>query len=336
MRTLSKEKESVLVKAQKIFQESKKCAEGSAFRTLFIAVKEQILCRLGISRIDYFTCEMYKLGWLGRREFIDTKKAKRIRDVCNERTSCAKFRDKSKFNKAFADFIHRDWLDLRKDTFESFEQFVLKHPVFMVKPQFLDGGRGIHKQEITDKTDINKLYSELKKEGALLEEIIVQCKELAEFNESSVNTIRLVTLLDAKNNVHIMSGVLRMGTGNNCADNFHTNGIAATVDIETGIVVTSAVSRDLKRYYIHPQSKKQIIGYHVPMWKDMIETVKKAAYVVPKVRYVGWDIAINSSNEIVLIEGNDNAARDVQQMPDLKGKWLKYKPFINELEKRRV
>ena len=69
------------------------------------------------------------------------------------------------------------------------------------------------------------------------------------------------------------------------------------------------------------------------MWKEIIETVKQAAYVVPEVKYVGWDLAIGKNNEIIMIEGNDNAARDVQQMPDQKGKWLLYKPYIDELNR---
>lgn len=316
-----------------IWNEAKKVADGSVMKTLGLVLKEQILCRAGYSRYDFFQCELYRLGMMGRREFLNVRRAKRVRDICNQPDECVKFRDKSIFNKEFAEYIHRDWLDLRVDGLESFQKFVAKHSTFMVKPQFLEGGRGIQKIEITAESNLKAIYEKLKKEGALLEEIIVQCRELSEFNPSSVNTIRVVTLLDAHDKVHVMSGVLRMGTGNNCADNFHTNGIAATVDVETGLVISSAINRKYDRYIIHPDSKKQIIGYHVPMWDEIIETCKKAAYVVPKVRYVGWDIAIGEDNQIIMIEGNDNAARDVQQMPDLKGKWPMYKPLIEELEK---
>lgn len=326
--------ESVIKKFQRIWEESNKTAEGNLPRTMMIMLKEQILCRAGYSRYDYFQCELYRLGILGRREFLNTKRAKKIRDICNKPEACKKFRDKSTFNREFHEYIHRDWLDLRvNNSFEEFQLFVQKHPIFMVKPQFLEGGRGIHKVEIKESTDIKKVYDKLKKEEALLEEIIEQCEELKEFNPSSVNTIRVVTLLDAHNKVHVMSGVLRMGTRNNCADNFHTHGIAATIDVESGIVISSAINRNLERFYIHPQSKKQIIGYKVPMWKEIIETVKQAAYVVPEVKYVGWDLAIGKNNEIIMIEGNDNAARDVQQMPDQKGKWLLYKPYIDELNR---
>lgn len=326
--------ESVKKNFQRIWDESNKTAKGNLPRTLMIMLKEQALCRAGYSRYDFFQCELYRLGILGRREFLNTRRAKLIRNVCNKPEACKKFRDKSVFNSQFEEYIHRDWMDLRvEEPFEQFLKFVQKHPVFMVKPQFLEGGRGIHKVEIKESTDIQKVFNKLKKEEALLEEIIEQCEDLKEFNPSSVNTIRVVTLLDAHNHVHVMSGVLRMGTENNCADNFHTHGIAATVDVETGIVISSAINRDLERFYVHPQSKKQIIGYKVPMWNEILETVKKAAYVVPEVRYVGWDLAIGKNYEIIMIEGNDNAARDVQQMPDQKGKWLLYKPYIDELKR---
>ena len=49
--------------------------------------------------------------------------------------------------------------------------------------------------------------------------------------------------------------------------------------------------------------------------KEAVETVKKAAMIVPDVRYIGWDVAITEKGPAI-IEGNNYAAYDFPQLPD--------------------
>ncbi len=100
-----------------------------------------------------------------------------------------------------------------------------------------------------------------KRKKALLEECITQHHELSEFNPTSVNTLRIVTVLCPDNNVKIMTADLRLGRKGKVADNFHHNGIASLIDVDTGIIYTMGIDKNRRRYIVHPDSKKQIIGF---------------------------------------------------------------------------
>ena len=178
-------------------------------------------------------------------------------------------------------------------------------------------------------------YDKCKKDKILLEEVLTQNDELAAFNNSAVNTIRIVTLICADDSIRIMAAVLRLSRKGKFADNFHHDGIAALIDIETGLVNTVGVDRKWNRYTVHPDSRKSIVGFQIPKWSEILATVKKAAWVHPEVRYVGWDVTIKGNGEIVLIEGNSGADPDVTQVEDQIGKWPLYEPLLKDIEKMK-
>lgn len=55
----------------------------------------------------------------------------------------------------------------------------------------------------------------------MFEEVVSQHNEIAEFNGSSVNTLRIVTMLCADDTVKIMAAVIRLGRSGQIVDNFH-------------------------------------------------------------------------------------------------------------------
>src|SRR5699024_2002682 len=265
-------------------------------------------------------------------KFIVHRKRMRIVNTCNDLQDREIFNHKSQFNEIFTDYIGRDWRDLNQCTYEEFYEFTEKHNKFIVKPTEGSHGKNIYFQTIDKETDIEKLYSKVKSEKALVEEIVVQNDIIGEFNPSSVNTLRVVTLLDKNNDPKIMIANLRMGRGYRVADNFHHHGIATLLDVETGIIKTSGIDGEGKRYLYHPITGKQIVGFKVPYWKDVCTTVKEAAKLIPTVRYVGWDVAVGKDGRIYIIEGNSAADPDVSQLPDQIGKWPLYEPYIEELK----
>ena len=77
------------------------------------------------------------------------------------------------------------------------------------------------------------------------------------------------------------------------------------------------------------------MGFKVPQWDNIVDTVKKAAIVHPEVRYVGWDVTIKEDGTIVLIEGNPGADPDVTQIEDQIGKWPLYKPLLGQIKNQQ-
>lgn len=58
----------------------------------------------------------------------------------------------------------------------------------------------------------------------------------------------------------------------------------------------------------------------------------KAARHIPTVRYVGWDIVLLEGGKFLLIEGNDNADHDFQQL-HYRGLWKEYKKMLKQLRR---
>ncbi len=53
----------------------------------------------------------------------------------------------------------------------------------------------------------------------------------------------------------------------------------------------------------HPDSGVRFTGKRLPYWDRILEVCSRAAPITPKVRSVGWDVALTPSGPVI-IEGN--------------------------------
>ncbi len=289
--------------------------------------------RYGTELQDYFQYEFYNLKNHERRKYMTYARLRYTMGICNDPSKREHFDDKALFNRTFSEYLYRDWLDVTTATYEEFDRFVSKYPAFFAKARIGMFGKGAGKYETEacrKETERKKLYDELVEKGCIIEQLIQQHPLLERFNESSVNTLRVVTFLCADGKPKVMAGVLRIGRTGKIADNFHHHGIAVTVDPNTGIVNSLGIDNEFKRYIVHPDSGEQIIGFKIPSWDRVVELVRRDAMVIPEVRYIGWDVAVDSEGAVQLIEGNYGADPDVTQMPCRLGKWP---AFENEIRK---
>lgn len=284
-----------------------------------------------IELIDYIQYRFYYKKRAERNTFVTFGKLLEIMRVCNEESYRHVFDDKTVFNKVFKDYIGREHIALAKATDDEIAKFLARHDKIITKIPEEMFGHGLRIYESAELLNDKKLIQNLKANNVLAEEILEQNQEFAEFNQSSVNSVRVVTLLTANNEVKIMAAVLRVGRAGKMADNFHHQGIAAQIDPDTGIVATMGMDRRWNRYVVHPDSKKPIVGFKIPQWDKIISLAKEAALVCPQIRYIGWDITIKSNNDLVIIEGNSGADPDVTQIQDQIGKWPLFKPYLDEI-----
>ena len=90
--------------------------------------------------------------------------------------------------------------------------------------------------------------------------------------------------------------------------------MAALLDLDSGMVTLPAADKNGDTYECHPYTGKKIVGFKIPMWDKILSTVCSAAKVMPRVGYVGWDVAL-SQDSIQLIEGNCFPGHDILQLP---------------------
>ena len=134
----------------------------------------------------------------------------------------------------------------------------------------------------------------------LIEDGIVQHKELNKINPYAVNSFRIVTLVkDGK--AYLLANALRINIDDNpaigCSDAY------MRLD-ESGKVCSRVVDDVANVYTEHPMAKIKFDTVTVPYVKEAFEMALEAALVVPEVRYVGWDIAISEDGPCIM-EGNE-------------------------------
>jgi hypothetical protein len=179
-------------------------------------------------------------------------------------------------------------------------------------------GTGVKVIDIDVIQDITVMYNDLAAGNYLAEQHITACEEISSFNPESLNTIRVVTYLNGSV-FRIVGSFIRMGLPGSCVDNAHAGGIFARIDIHTGIVTSEGINTYGGNFVLHPGSKKQIIGFRIPHWTEVIETCRRAARAIPEAKIVGWDVAITRDYTIMIIEGNHMPDFDLMQSPARKG-----------------
>lgn len=154
---------------------------------------------------------------------------------------------------------------------------------------------------IKKERSIKKLYERLySKKQFLIEETIIQHKELEKINPYAVNSFRIVTLLkDGK--VYILNNALRINLDKEvsigCQD--------AYVKLNEDGSLSSPFVDDLANIINkHPLTGQDLTKVKIPYIKESFEMVKEAALVVPQIRYIGWDVAFTKKGPII-VEGNE-------------------------------
>lgn len=265
-----------------------------------------------------------------RKQFVPEFEKNVFCDQVNDPQQADVFLDKWTTYKFFKDYFRRDVINIRSlDDLDQddFKTFVENHKEFILKPVFAARGHGIRIIKTNGYSDAKSQIQTIFNTGLtafVLEELIVQEHTMASFHPSSVNTLRIATLR-FDDRVEIIHPRIRLGRGNAVVDNAGSGGIIGNIDLKTGQVYAACDKKGTK-YDIHPDTGIKIVGFEIPRFEEALEFVKQLSNVLPKVRYVGWDVALRDDGW-VMIEGNDKGQLGFQY-PNHEG-------FADELKKYR-
>lgn len=213
------------------------------------------------------------------------------------------FNDKHLFNAAFQDFIRRDWLYIPDCSPEEILSFLTRNKSFLMKACVSTQGKNISKYE-SSAIDPETFIKEYQNQPYILESLIQQHSALAAVNPSSVNTIRMIAAKKGED-VRFIGAGLRCGGSGQFVDNFHHGGAAYPIDLESGIITGPGITLTGMDIIRHPTTNHVMPGFVIPHWDIVLETVRRAALVNPRIGYVGWDLAVTEDG-VELIEGNIN------------------------------
>lgn len=255
---------------------------------------------------DYVVWDIRLLSARERATWMTHPKAFRLNSTLNGPDSRAILGDKLRFHRDFADLSHREWIDASQATVEELADFASRHPRMIAKPIHGEGGVGITIYDAATIGDFSDWRAALIAGGqTLVEQVLEQHEDLARLYPGSVNTVRMITYLDATGTLHTIASVLRIGNGD-VIDNFASGGMFTILD-DAGVALYPGVDKQSNIYHTHPATGVQIAGFAVPAFAEITAMIADAARRLPTVPYVGWDIAVTPEGP-ALIEANHNSS----------------------------
>lgn len=177
----------------------------------------------------------------------------------------------------------------------------------IIKPVLNHSGEGINGLEVKDgMTNLNgwtieQLFDHYGK-NFQIQERLKQHEKMSQLNESSVNTIRIVTYRSDME-ILVIYSVVRIGKKGSVIDNQCAGGISTVIG-EDGKLGGAAFGGFTEDGIGKTDSGTVLNGFEIPSYHKAIETVKQQHYQLPFFNLIGWDVAIDEVGDPVIIEWN--------------------------------
>ena len=163
---------------------------------------------------------------------------------------------------------------------------------------------------------IDHLKTLSQKQSYVVRSYVVNRHDLADLSPGALSTVRVLTCLDEHGGIAVTHAVMRMArTPDVVVDNFHAGGIAAKVDIRTGVLgraTNMGLTRDTDWWDKHPLTGAPILGRKLPMWSEVLDVARRGHAAFSDQVAVGWDIALLEDGP-QLVEGNKSPDLDIIQ-----------------------
>ena len=249
----------------------------------------------------------------------------KVEPVLNNKIFAMAYRDKNSYDfilnsdtfpKVYLrniDGLYFDNVYRQIDNVEKNFQSLLAKGILIVKPSFNTGGGmnikllKANADHFVDQNNIITDFKSLQKEytrNFLIQEHIQQHKFTAQFNESSLNTFRLLTYRSVENNkVHLIQSVLRIGQKGTITDNQAGGGIAVGIDPQKK-TISFGVDKWGNKFDSFNNIDFKNVGV-IPKFDQMEKLVVELSSKLIYSRLIGWDVCIDENENIRIIELNN-------------------------------
>lgn len=271
---------------------------------------------------------LYKLKGGERRKSMTYRRYVKLSQAYNNNVDAIEvLNNKQLFNKQLAPYVKRKWLYSKEMEYDQFVELCNVYESLIVKPSDGEQGKGIYTINTKEeKHRIDEVYKELKAGAFMIEEFVKQHPGMV-YNNKSVNTLRVYTILDRNGEAHLMKALLRVGTGDSIVDNYHHGGCVYDLDLYTGRITSPSLKMSGEEVFIHPGTDIFMLGQVVPNWDKLVVDIKEAHKLLPGCRYIGWDVAVTQTG-IEIIEGNHYSDYELLEFFGVKGWYKKFKRLL--------
>lgn len=286
----------------------------------------------GCTFMEYYNLNFVKRTLNNQKTFITTGSNIDAYSKLNDGSLNHLYINKDEFNEKYSEFIARDWIRLSQDK-EQIYLFFKGHKDVIIKKRDGDSGKDISIVRGSNKLTITEIDNLIRgKESYIAEEVLYNHPKLNELNESSLNTMRVVTVRNG-DKMDILYAGIRYGAKGSEVDNISMGGAIAPIDIISGEIC--AHSHTKKTVNIDTEYHNDHVGFQIPMWDELNGYLYKLTSVVPQMRYMAWDIAI-TEHGFATLEGNHSSGNTVIQAhigEKQQGLRVKLNGFIGQMKK---
>ena len=184
-------------------------------------------------------------------------------------------------------------------TREALDVLLAKEPEIVVKKAMgSEGGRGVF---FIPGDQLSSVEGKIR-DDILIQRPVRQHPGIAAINDSSVNTVRILSMLRPEG-VKLYSALLRFGIKGSRVDNASGGGFFCGIDWDGKMKKTGyRVAGD--KITQHPDSGIVFEGYEIPGFQKCCDAAKKLHLQTPRFRLISWDFSVGEDGEPVLVEAN--------------------------------
>lgn len=269
-----------------------------------LAWHKYMYSRTGIFDIRYIPTSLYRIELIGRMNKWD--RANIFSDKNLSEMLLPNIKQPKTIIKNINGYYYHDGLPISE---EKAIDLCSNLADVIIKPSLLEGGKGVRSLSVVngvtdfESKTIKVVFSNYKKDF-LIQEKIVQHKEMERLNPSSVNTIRVLTYRIGMD-ILLLYAVVRIGKAGMVVDNESQGGISAKINRD-GTIAKFAYGAPGNEKVEFTDSGVVLEGYKIPYYKKVIEAAKQCHYQLPDFNIVGWDFCVDQDGNPVLIEWNSN------------------------------
>lgn len=268
------------------------------------------LMKYGARPIDYYRFKFYNLNRFERNRYLTFYRYMKIAKKLIRQGVI--FADKVKEYNQYSPFINRAWMPTRGVSSHELKEFIVSNGECIAKPNRGEQGKGIYVVSNDIIANNHHILEELSSCDYILEAKLANCKELDRINHSSLNTLRVYTMLDKTGKPVILNMMLRIGKTGSDVDNWGAGGVAYEINLDEGIVHGYGIDKQCHKHLKHPGTDFVMPGFKIPQYPKVLEMIEKLCRIDSNSRLVGWDIAITPDGP-ELIEMNCPAGHDILQ-----------------------
>jgi len=184
---------------------------------------------------------------------------------------------------------------------EARKKLSVSHKDVFVKKDNSGRGEGVIKLLVEDISEYN-----LQRIGnCVLQAAIRQHEFFDEIISGSVGTVRVMTAKDKSGRVAMRGAYLRLGRKDTQWVQSN-NSVRVAIRNQTGELDTFGYTQDWKRWLKHPDTGVSFGKKLIPKFKETVELCIGLHEKVPHLSIIGWDVAVDDSERIQLMEWNAN------------------------------